>query len=111
MLKSILSAPLGDDGRLGPDGRGEDATINRLEDMAAEITGKEAALLCCSGTMGNQVALMTWCNPGDKVIIDELQHLYRSEKTAFDERLPAFARCSIIWIRIVCPIRKSWNRS
>lgn len=86
MLKSILSAPLGDDGRLGPDGRGEDATINRLEDMAAEITGKEAALLCCSGTMGNQVALMTWCNPGDKVIIDELQHLYRSEKTAFDER-------------------------
>lgn len=86
MLRTILTAPLGDDGRLGPDGRGEDATINRLEDMAAEITGKEAGLLCCSGTMGNQIALMTWCEVGDKVIVDELQHLYRSEKTAFDSR-------------------------
>lgn len=94
MLRTILTAPLGDDGRLGSDGRGEDATINQLEDMAAEITGKEAGLLCCSGTMGNQVALMTWCQPGDTVIVDELQHLYRSEKTAFDSRFmrlkPAF---------------------
>lgn len=86
MLRTILTAPLGDDGRLGADGRGEDPTINRLEDMAAELTGKEAGLLCCSGTMGNQTALMTWCQPGDKVMVDPLQHLYRSEKTAFDSR-------------------------
>lgn len=86
MLRTILSAPLGDDGRLGPDGRGEDPTINKLEDMAAEITGKEAGLLCCSGSMGNQVALMTWCRRGDRVLVDEMQHLYCSEETAFDSR-------------------------
>lgn len=97
MLRTILTAPLGDDGRLGPDGRGEDPTVNRLEDMAAEITGKEAGLLCCSGTMGNQVALMTWCQPEDRVIVDELQHLYRSEKTAFDGR---FARLRPVFYRL-----------
>lgn len=87
MLQTILTARLGDDGRLDAEGRGEDATVNRLEDVAAAMTGKEAALLCCSGTMGNQAALLTWCRPGDCVLIDELQHLDRSEKTAFDPRL------------------------
>lgn len=86
MLETIMSAPLGDDGRLDENGRGEDPTINRLEDMAAKITGKEEGLLCCSGTMGNQVALMTWCQPGERVLLDELQHLYYSEKTEFTEQ-------------------------
>ena len=45
MLKTILSASLGDDGRDSADGRGEDATVNRLEDMAAALPGKEAAVL------------------------------------------------------------------
>lgn len=80
MLETILSAPLGDDGRLDAEGRGEDATVNKLEDMAASLTGKEAALFCVSGTMGNQAALLTWCRPGDTVLVDELQHLDRSEK-------------------------------
>ncbi|MDY3869005.1 MAG: threonine aldolase family protein [Pyramidobacter sp.] len=87
MLQSILTAPLGDDGRLDAEGRGEDATVNRLEDMAAQVTGKEAALLCASGTMGNHSALLTWCRPGDTLLIDELQHLDRSEKAAFDPRI------------------------
>ena len=86
MLETILTAPLGDDGRLNANGRGEDQTVNKLEDMAATITGKETALLCASGTMANQVALLTWCRPGDTVLVDELQHLDRSEKTAFDPR-------------------------
>ncbi len=86
MLQSILTAPLGDDGRLNAEGRGEDATVNLLEDRAAALTGKEAALLCCSGTMGNQAALLTYCRPGDCALIDELQHLDRSEKTGFDPR-------------------------
>ena len=86
MLETILSAPLGDDGRLDAEGRGEDATVNKLEDMSASLTGKEAALFCVSGTMGNQAALLTWCRPGDTVLVDELQHLDRSEKTAFDPR-------------------------
>lgn len=87
MLTSILSAQLGDDGRLDKNGRGEDLTVNKLEDMAAEITGKEAALLFPSGTMANQAALLTYCRPGDTVLIEQLQHLNRSEKTAFDPRL------------------------
>lgn len=86
MLETILTVPLGDDGRLGPDGRGEDATINKLEDMSAAIVEKEAGLFCCSGTMGNQVALFTYCRPGDLVLVDQIQHIYKSEKTAFDPR-------------------------
>ena len=86
MLATILTAELGDDGRLDANGRGEDKTINKLEDMAAVITGKEAALFCCSGTLGNQAALFTYCRPNDLILVDELQHLYGSEKTAFDSR-------------------------
>ena len=86
MLRSVLTAPMGDDGRLNAEGRGEDASVNRLEDMAAELTGKEAGLLCASGSMGNQAAVLTWCRPGDIVLINEQQHLSHSEKTAFDPR-------------------------
>lgn len=86
MLETILTAPLGDDGRLDENNRGEDRTVNRLEDMAADLLGKEAGLFCCSGTMGNQAALFTYCKPGDTVLVDEIQHLYRSEKTSFDSR-------------------------
>ena len=42
MLRTILTAQLGDDGRLDAEGRGEDLTVNELEDMAAEVSGKEA---------------------------------------------------------------------
>lgn len=86
MLETILSAHLGDDGRLDADGRGEDVAINQLEDECAVLTEKEAGLLCVSGTMGNQVALMTWCRPEDHVLVEERQHLYRSEKTAFSDQ-------------------------
>lgn len=86
MLETIMTAQLGDDGRLDASGRGEDKTINKLEDMSAQLVGKEAALFCCSGTMGNQAALFTYCRPGDVVLVDEIQHLYGSEKTAFDSR-------------------------
>lgn len=86
MLRTILTAQLGDDGRLNSDGRGEDLTVNELEDIAARMSGKEAGLFCVSGTMGNNAALLTWCRPGDMILIDELQHLDRSEKTAFDSR-------------------------
>lgn len=86
MLKTILTAQLGDDGRLDDNGRGEDKTVNQLEDTAAALIHKEAGLLCVSGTMGNQVALLTWCRPGDTALINDLQHLDKSEKTAFDPR-------------------------
>lgn len=87
MLETILTARLGDDGRLDENGRGEDEEINRLEDECAALTGKEAGLLSVSGTMGNQTALMTWCGPGDQVLVERRQHLYKSEEAAFSDRL------------------------
>jgi len=44
---------------VGDDGYGDDPTVNRLEKMAAEKLGKEAALFVPSGTMGNQLAIFT----------------------------------------------------
>ncbi|HID62616.1 MAG TPA: threonine aldolase, partial [Anaerolineae bacterium] len=54
---------------VGDDVFGEDPTVNRLEAMAAERLGKEAALFVVSGTMGNLVALLTHCGRGDEVIL------------------------------------------
>lgn len=83
MLSKILTAPLGDSGRLDEDGRGGDPSVNALEDLAAAITGKERALFFPSGTMGNHAALLTHCHAGEFVLIDTMQHMYRTEKAAF----------------------------
>ncbi len=85
MLATILTAKLGDDGRVGEDGKGEDATVNELERLAASLTGKEDALIMSTGTMGNTVALLTHCKPQDKVLLDCVQHTYRTEKIAYDK--------------------------
>ncbi len=85
MLQSILTAKLGDDGRVDANGRGEDFTINELEDLMAELTGKEAGLLCPTGTMGNTCGVLTWCKAQDKVLVHEQQHLLLTEKFLFDE--------------------------
>ncbi|HLQ41046.1 MAG TPA: threonine aldolase family protein [Tetragenococcus sp.] len=84
MLRTILDAPLGDDGRTHELGRGEDPTINKLEDLAAQMSGLEAGVLFPTGTMGNTAAVLSYCQPGDKVLVDEQQHLYLSEKVLFD---------------------------
>lgn len=83
MLETILTAPLGDDGRTDAQGRGEDPTINRLEDMAAAMVGKEAAILVPTGTFGNSTAIMTYCKAGDTVLVDEEQHILLTEKFVF----------------------------
>ncbi|MDX9800529.1 MAG: GntG family PLP-dependent aldolase [Spirochaetia bacterium] len=85
MLKTILSAKLGDDGRTDEAGRGEDLTVNELEDLAAAMTGKEEAILFSSGTLANTAAILTWCAPGDKVLVDEIQHILLTEKVVFDK--------------------------
>ena len=59
---------------VGDDVFGEDPTVNRLEAMAAERLGKEAALFVVSGTMGNLVALLTHCGRGDEVILGDRCH-------------------------------------
>jgi len=87
MLESILSARLGDDGRTDASGRGEDQTINELEDLAALMTGKQESVLFCSGTAGNTSAIMAHCRPNDKVLVDRLQHIYKSEKVVFDKNV------------------------
>ncbi len=86
MLDTILSAKLGDDGRVDEYGRGEDKTVNELEDLAAELTGKEAAMLVPSGTFGNSLVGFSLCNPGDSILVDEKQHMLRTEKVLFDKR-------------------------
>lgn len=64
---------------LGDDVFGEDPTVNRLEEMAAERLGKEAALLVVSGTMGNLVSLLTHCGRGDEVILGDMSHTFLYE--------------------------------
>jgi threonine aldolase len=64
---------------VGDDGRGDDPTVKRLEEVAAERLGKEAALFVPSGTMGNLVALLTHCGRGDMVILGDQSHIFRSE--------------------------------
>lgn len=65
---------------VGDDGYGEDPSINRLQERAAEVTGKEDALLVASGTMANLVAIMSHTRPSDSVILGEKAHswLYES---------------------------------
>ncbi|MEE8390015.1 MAG: low-specificity L-threonine aldolase [Anaerolineae bacterium] len=65
---------------VGDDVFGEDPTVNRLEEMAAERLGKEAALFVASGTMGNLVALLTHCGRGDEVIVGNRSHTYLFEQ-------------------------------
>ncbi|MFR6344301.1 MAG: low-specificity L-threonine aldolase [Christensenellales bacterium] len=64
---------------VGDDVMGDDLTINRLEEEAAAVLGKEAALLVPSGTMGNQVALMAHTRRGDAVISGDGYHIVSNE--------------------------------
>lgn len=65
---------------VGDDVFGDDPTVNRLEAVAAERLGKEAALFVASGTMGNLVALLTHCGRGDEVIVGDRSHTYLFEQ-------------------------------
>jgi threonine aldolase len=73
MRRAMAEAPLGDDVF------GEDPTVNRLEQMAAERLGKEAALFTASGTMSNLVALLTFCGRGDEVLLGSESHIFNNE--------------------------------
>lgn len=73
MLEAMLTAPLGDDVF------NEDPTVNQLEEIAAGLFDKEAALFCPSGTMTNQIAIKTHTQPMDEVICDKLSHIYKYE--------------------------------
>lgn len=67
---------------VGDDVFGEDPTVQQLEEEAAAILGKEAALFVTSGTQGNQVAVLTHCQPGNEIILEEDSHIMYYEGAA-----------------------------
>ncbi len=69
MRRAMMEAEVGDDVY------GEDPTVNRLEQRAAEITGKEAALFVPTGTMGNTIAVKLLTEHGQEVIADSRSHV------------------------------------
>lgn len=73
MREAIYRAELGDDVF------GEDPTVNRLEEIAAERLGKDAAILVSSGTQGNLVSLLTHTQRGDEVLCTEGSHILVNE--------------------------------
>ncbi|HLT19878.1 MAG TPA: GntG family PLP-dependent aldolase [Thermomicrobiales bacterium] len=73
MRAFMAQAPVGDEQRR------EDPSVNRLQEMAAELTGKEAALFLPSGTMCNAIAIKIHTQPGDEIILDKTAHPYTSE--------------------------------
>lgn len=64
---------------VGDDVYGDDPTVNRLQEKAAEITGKEAGLFVPSGTMGNLAAILSHCQRGDEVILGQKNHTFLFE--------------------------------
>jgi threonine aldolase len=64
---------------LGDEQHEADPTTNRLQDMVAELLGKERALFLPSGTMCNVIAYRVWCDAGDEVICDASAHTIHSE--------------------------------
>lgn len=76
MRKAMARAEVGDDVY------GEDPTVNRLQDMAAALLGKRAALFVPSGTMANQLAVRAHTQPGQEVIVESKAHIVRYEQGA-----------------------------
>lgn len=73
MRRAMMEAEVGDDVY------GEDPTVNRLEQRAAELTGKEAALFVPTGTMGNTIAVKIHTEHGQEVICESRSHLLNYE--------------------------------
>lgn len=73
MRQAMAEAPVGDDVY------GEDPTVNQLENVAAEMTGKEAALFATSGTQTNLLGLLAHCGRGDEYIVGQQAHTYKYE--------------------------------
>lgn len=70
------------DALVGDDVFSDDPTMNKLEQMTAELLGKEAAVFVPSGTFSNQLALFTHCQQGDEVILDQNAHIVIHESGA-----------------------------
>ena len=73
MRRAMAEAEVGDDVW------GDDPSVNRLQRVAAELLGFEAALFVPSGTMGNQIAVRCHTRPGDRIILESQAHIFKYE--------------------------------
>lgn len=64
---------------VGDDTLGDDPTVRRIEEMSATLLGKEASMFTLSGTMANQIAIMTMTRLGDEIIVGDETHIYNLE--------------------------------
>jgi len=69
MRQAMAAAEVGDDMM------GEDPTVNRLEEIIADLFGRESAVFACSGTQSNQMGVRVHCIPGDELLINETGHI------------------------------------
>jgi threonine aldolase len=86
MRRAMAEAEVGDDVY------GEDPTVNRLQERAAEIFEKEAAIFVPTGSMGNQIAVKLHTRPGEEVVIEERGHIYNFEMAAMSAISGTLAR-------------------
>jgi threonine aldolase len=86
MRRAMAEAEVGDDVY------GEDPTVNRLQERAAEIFRKEAALFVPTGSMGNQIAVKLHTRPGTEVVIEERGHIFNYEMAAMSAVAGTIAR-------------------
>jgi len=75
MRRAMYEAEVGDDVL------GDDPTVQKLEELAASLMGKEAGLFVPSGTMGNSIAVKMWTRELEEVIVEEKSHIYNMEST------------------------------
>ncbi len=73
MREAMATAAVGDDVY------GEDPTVNKLQEMAAEMMGMEAGLFVASGTMGNLAAILAHCQRGEELIVGNKNHIFLNE--------------------------------
>src|SRR5262244_3056804 len=76
MRRAMAESEVGDDVYL------EDPTVNRLQERAAQIFGREAGLFVPSGSMGNLTCILAQTHPGQEVICEESGHIYNYEMAA-----------------------------
>lgn len=108
MRKAMYEAEVGDDVFK------EDPTVNKLEEYAAQLLGKEAALFVTSGVMGNQICLNVLTNPGDEVICERDAHIFNYEsgspaKLSGIQLLPVEGKNGVITVDQVEPIIRPFS--
>src|SRR3954470_3398529 len=86
MRRAMAEAEVGDDVY------GEDPTVNRLQERAAEIFEKEAAIFVPTGSMGNQIAIKLHARPRTEGVIEERGHIYNYEMAAMSAISGTLAR-------------------